>query len=144
MVTEEYSEAAVEVLGIIDALEEEEQSKIPKEIIEFLEKNKSETYCPDIDYFDNIETLNLKEKTRQILAGIYLDYLCNEEEREEYTKKLKENEIKYQEELKQIYNTDNLFNNKKNNDNQTTELIIKKETLFNKIIKGIKRLFKIK
>ena len=40
MVTKEYREAAVEVLGILNELNDYEFNKIPSKIIEFLEKNK--------------------------------------------------------------------------------------------------------
>ena len=144
MVTVEYSEAAVEVLGIIETLEEEEKNKIPEEIINFLEENKSKEYNPDIDYYADVEDLKLKEKTKQILAGIYRDYLCNEEEKQEYIKKLRENEIEYQEKLRKEYNTDNLFkkNNQENNKETTMSLVVKKENLFSRIINKIKNFFK--
>ena len=44
MINTEYREALVEVLEIINHLEEDEKSKIPSEIVEFYEKNKSKTY----------------------------------------------------------------------------------------------------
>ena len=44
MLSSEYCEAAVEVLGILNELEESEFNKIPKKIIEFLENNKSKSY----------------------------------------------------------------------------------------------------
>ena len=59
MVSVEYSEAAVEVLGILEYLEDIDKNKIPNEIIEFLENNKSNTYNPEINYWDEIENLNL-------------------------------------------------------------------------------------
>jgi len=89
MVNLEYSEAIVEVLGILQYLEEEEKSKIPNEIFEYFEKNKSKTYNPNIKYEEDINNLKIKEKTRQILAGLYLDYLCPEEEKKEYGKRFR-------------------------------------------------------
>ena len=74
MVNNEYKEAAVEVLGILNELEENEFNKIPNKIIEFLENNKSNTYNPTIDFSGNVNEMQLKDKTREILAGIYLDY----------------------------------------------------------------------
>ena len=87
MVEAEYSEATVEVLAILDFLEDEDKKKIPNEIIEFLEKNKSKTYNPNIKYEENIDDLKLKKKTKQILAGIYLDYLCDDKEKKNLLKK---------------------------------------------------------
>ena len=50
MINTEYREALVEVLEIINHLEEDEKSKIPSEIVEFYEKNKSKTYIPNINF----------------------------------------------------------------------------------------------
>lgn len=144
MVSVEYSEAAVEVLGILEYLEEIDKNKIPKEIIEFLERNKSNTYNPEINYWDNVENLNLKQKTRQILAGIYIDYLSSEDEKKEYINKLKQNEIKNQEILKEKYNVDDIFKKKEIVKNQSVELtVLKEEKWFVKIINKIKEIFKI-
>lgn len=145
MVSVEYSEAAVEVLGILEYLQDSDKNKIPKQIIEFLEKNKSNTYNPKINYWDDVENLNLKQKTRQILAGIYIDYLSSEDEKKEYINKLKQNEIKNQEILKEKYNVDDIFKKKEIPKEQVVELtIVKEEKWFMKIINKIKEIFKIK
>lgn len=144
MVSVEYSEAAVEVLGILEYLEDIDKNKIPNEIIEFLENNKSNTYNPEINYWDEIENLNLKQKTRQILAGIYIDYLSSEEEKKEYINKLKQNEIKNQEILKEKYNIDDIFKKNEISKEQVVELtIVKEEKWFIKIINRIKEIFKL-
>ena len=54
MINTEYREALVEVLEIINHLEEDEKSKIPSEIVEFYEKNKSKTYIPNINIEEGI------------------------------------------------------------------------------------------
>ena len=145
MISVEYSEAAVEVLGILEYLKDSDKNKIPKEIIEFFEKNKSETYKPDIDYWDDVYNLDLKLKTRQILAGIYIDYLASEEEKKECINKLKQNEIKNQEVLKEKYNVDDIFKKNTNSKENVVELtIVKEEKWFIKIINRIKEIFKIK
>lgn len=82
MINTEYREALVEVLEIINHLEEDEKSKIPSEIVEFYEKNKSKTYIPNINFEEeDISKYNIKNKTREILAGIYIDYLCDDEKK---------------------------------------------------------------
>ncbi|MBP3708571.1 MAG: hypothetical protein J6J36_08280 [Clostridia bacterium] len=105
MVTKEYSEALVEVLEIINCLDENERKKIPDEIIKFYEENKSTTYKPILNLnSDNISNAILKNKTREILAGIYIDYLCdNEDQKNEYIKELHKTEYGYEEEKKTEY-----------------------------------------
>ena len=121
MVSTSYSEAATEVLAILDHTEIEAVEKIPKKFIEFLKKNSSKTYNPDFDYTKTIKELDLKPKTHALLGMIYLKYWANEEEKIAFTKRAKENEIKYQEELRKKYNTDNLFKQNVNEKVQSQE-----------------------
>ena len=79
---------------------------------------------------------------------MYENYWCPEEEKQDLQKKFYENEQKYQEELRQKYNPDNIFSKKNKNiieieDNQT-QLIEYKETIFRRILNKIKALFNIK
>lgn len=144
MVSKEYSEAAVEVLGILGELDEYEFNKIPNKIIEFLENNKSDTYNPDIDYSGNIKNMKIKEKTREILAGIYLDYLCPESRKETYINYIRKNENKYQEQSKEKYSVDNLFVNENNFEEiQASEALVvqEQEGFFKNIINKIKKVF---
>ena len=150
MVSVEYSEAVVEVLGILDCLEENDRNKIPNNVLDFFEKNKSETYRPNIDYTADLKDLKLKDKTREIIAGLYIDYLCEEDEKEEYIEKLNQNEIKYQEKLKEKYNPDNIFKRTNNQEESNKEisgsntaLIEYKESLLNKIKRYILKLLHI-
>ena len=133
MVNNEYKEAAVEVLGILNELEENEFNKIPNKIIEFLENNKSNTYNPTIDFSGNVNEMQLKDKTREILAGIYLDYLCKEDEKEKIIKNIRKNEFEYQEEIRKQYNADNLFKPKieeASNKSKEVSMINYKESFF--------------
>lgn len=140
MVTVEYKEAVVEVLGLINEMEETEKSKIPNEIIQFFEENKSETYKPDINYSDDIRKLKLKEKTKEILAGLYIDYFCDEDKKQGYINKIRMNDIKRQEMLKQKYDVDDMFNNRVKQNSLIVQT--KKERIFAKFIKKIKEVLK--
>ncbi len=148
MVSVAYSEAAVEVLEILKHTREEDVKKIPRKFIEFLEKNKSKTYIANLDYTKTISEMKLKSKTQALLGLIYLKYWADEEERVAFEKRVKENEIKYQEKLRQKYNIDNLFNNKKTavypeNIKEETQLqVLQKETLLQRIINKIKSIFR--
>lgn len=145
MAETDYNEALVEVLEILNFLEDEDRKKIPDDLIKFFEENKSKTYVANITYEEDINKLNLKDKTRQILAGLYLDYLCTDEnEKNEYKKVLRNQKYKYEENLKENYSGNNLFENDKStpvsSDKQLT--VIKKENIFAKIWNKLKSLFK--
>ena len=147
MVKTAYSEAATEVLEILDNTEEEAVNKIPKKFIKFLKDNSSKTYKPNFDKTKTIKELNLKPKTQALLGLIYLKCWANEEQKLEFTKRVKEKEKNYQKEISQKYNTDNLFKSKsmtKQEDiiQQTSLIEIKKETFIQKIINKIKGIFR--
>ena len=151
MINTEYREALVEVLEIINHLEEDEKSKIPSEIVEFYEKNKSKTYIPNINFEEeDISKYNIKNKTREILAWIYIDYLCDDEKKKsEYIKKLRNNEYNYEEKKKKSFNQNTIFKNKqtqdlKNEQIQATKSMIKveKQGWFSKILNKIKKILK--
>ena len=150
MVSVEFSEGITETLDILKHMKEADVNKISKGFMDFLEKNKSTDYVPNLDHSKKLNEMNLKEKTKDILATIYLNYWCNDEQKADYLKLLKENEKKHQEELREKYNPDNLFNNKTttivNNEppKQNVALVEVKESILTKCIKIIKKIFHIK
>lgn len=144
MVTIEYSKAIAEVLYILENTEEEIVLKIPENVLNFLRENASNEYKPELEYRQDIRDMNLKDKTKAILAAIYRDYLASEEEREEYNKTLMENENRYQEKIRENYNRDEMFkNNQKESANiENLPAEIKQKNFFQKIIDYIKKIGK--
>ncbi len=149
MVSIEYSEAIVEVLEILEYSDDSIIEKIPKELIEFWQRNKSTTYKPKLDHDKSINEMDLKEKTKSIIAMIYLNYLCSDEEKDNINSILKDNEEKYQQKLKEKYNPENIFTkyNQKpkvaeNADTSNLAIIEHKETILKKIINLIKKKIK--
>lgn len=149
MVSVEFSEGISEILDILKHMEKAYTDKIPKKFKEFLEKNKSKTYVPHLDHSQKINEMNLKEKTKDILAVIYMNYWCTPEEKVEYVKILKENEKEYQAQLKEKYNVDNIFkqHNQRNkiesNISEEISIIQYKESILKKFINRIKNFFNI-
>ncbi len=150
MVSLEFSEGITETLDILKHMKEADVNKISKGFMDFLEKNKSTDYVPNLDHSKKLNEMDLKEKTKDILATIYLNYWCNDEQKADYLKVLKENEKKHQEELREKYNPDSLFNNKTtarvNNEppKENVALVEVKESILTKFIKIIKKIFHIK
>jgi len=139
------SQAFAEVYDIIMHLEKDLYNKIPKSFLELLEKNRDKEYKFNIDYLKDINEQYLLQDTRAILALIYRDFLCDEEQR----LKLKEqDEILLEKNKKKLYekhNTDNIFRNKANNtiSNKEISLIEKKnEKWYTKVFMFIKNLVK--
>ena len=113
MVSVSFSEAATEVLEILHNTREEDVKKIPNRFINYLEKNSSIEYKPKFDFTKSINELELKPMTKGLLGLIYLKYWSNEEQKKEFIKRITENEKKKQEIIRQKYDVNNLFKNRK-------------------------------
>ena len=112
MFSNEYGEAAVEVLDILDNTNKSDVDKIPSNFIKFLVDNASEDYKVNLDHSKLISEMNLKEKTKEILGVIYINWWCDQKDKENYTKQIKELEMKRQTEIKEKYNPNKIFENK--------------------------------
>ena len=155
MVSAEFSEGISETLDILNHMDKIYIDRIPKKFIEFLNNNKSINYTSHLDHSKKINEMNLKEKTKDILATIYMNYWCDSQSKANYSNLLKQNENNYQEELREKYNPDNIF--KKNNqaqhimqdtisnevNNDNVAMVEYKESFFKKFINKIKTMFHI-
>ena len=149
-----YANAATEVLAILENTEIEAVNKIPKKFINFLKENSSKTYKPELDFTKPISELNLQPKTQALLGIIYMKYWAKEEEKNEFMKRANENEARYQKELEEKYNVDNLFKNNETVSNENVNEVVeevkeekilqvsKKETFITRIINKIKEIFR--
>lgn len=124
MINERYSIAMSETLHYLKGINKEDVNKIPNKFMEFLKANASKNYECDFDYTKPLKELKLMDETRGLISMICLNYWCQtEEQKENFRKHLNRNEIKYQEELRKVYNPDNIFKNKSADD----EILIHKE-----------------
>ena len=144
MSTNEYSIAFSEVLDVLQHSEIEVIEKIPLEIIKKIKEKGSKEYTPKEK---NDCNFNISEKAKSILAVIYQDYLCEDDEIDELSQLFIENEAEYQEELRKKYNPDDLFKNRNESDKTSSnaenmQMIEYKESIFKKIINKIKMLFR--
>ena len=151
MFSNEYGEAAVEVLDILDNTNKSDVAKIPTSFIKFLVDNASEDYRVNLDHSKLISEMNLKEKTKEILGVIYINWWCDKKDKENYTKQIKELEIKRQEEIREKYNPNKIFENKVQEytnatkvdtvQNEAVAMIEYKESIFKKIWNKILNFF---
>lgn len=148
IVTElDYKRAFKEVLTILKYVPKEDFDKIPEDIIKTLEMNEDNSFNYKIDFSKDFEEQDVSDVAKAILANFYRDYWATEEERNQI---LKDEEIERNkaEEAKRIkYNPDNIFDNQNKsfnieNENIQTDLIVKKENFFQKIISKIKSIIK--
>ena len=111
MVTKEFAEASAEMNEILKYMPKEEVEKIPSKLREFFKEISSKDYVTNINPNIPLDKQQIKEKTKDIIALIYRNYWCSEEERKELDQKLIENDKKFEEELREKYNPDNIFKN---------------------------------
>ena len=104
MVTKEFAEASAEINEILKYLPKEEVEKIPSKLREFFKEISSKDYVTNINPNIPLDKQQIKEKTKDIIALIYRNYWCSEEERKELDQKLIENDKKFEEELREKYN----------------------------------------
>lgn len=139
IITKELSNAAVEVNSLLENVSEEVLNKIPKKFIEYLKEIESYDYYFEYDTSKTLEEQHFSEEALKLIGLIYKDYLCTENEREDYMNVLNEYNFNLEEEKREKYNPDTIFDNKKKeNKKDNTALIKYKETLFTKIINKIK------
>ena len=139
-----HSNALYQISEILKYVDDSLKNKIPEKFINYIESNKSKNYNWEIDTTLPLEQQELLQPTKEILTIIYRNYICNDNEKKELDKILNENEIKYQNELREKYNPDDIFKIKRKNEqieNETTELVVYKESFFKKILSKIKLFF---
>ena len=140
----EYANSLYQVNEILKYMAPNLKARIPKKFISYFENNKSQNYNWSIDTSLPLEKQNLLTPTKEILTLLYRDYICDDIEKIKIQKPLNENDIKYQEKLKEIYNPNNVFKNKQKNievTENTTSIATSKDSFFSKIISKIKLFF---
>ncbi|MGN1299704.1 MAG: hypothetical protein ACI4UE_06970 [Candidatus Scatovivens sp.] len=149
--TSEFMEASAEILDIFQYIPMELKNKVPDKLIRVFEKAAIKNYASIINPDKSITEQKISEKTKTILSILYLKYWANEEEKKETYKKISQNEIKYQKELREKFNPDNFWKKstiiveEKQENVQAQEIAlakIKKDTLIYRIINIIKRIFR--
>ena len=148
MVTKELSEAAVEFNCILEYTSEELKNKIPQIFLDFLKNIQSQTYKFEYDKTKKLNEQNLKSQTRGLIALVYQDYICNENEKSEYLRKAKKIIMQKEEDKRNLYNPDDIFKNRNRiipEETQTFEetrmTIVKEEKWYKKIFDLIKNFF---
>lgn len=143
--TKEQSMAYTEILEILKYMPKEEVNKIPKNVIDFYNNNRDNSYNFKIDTNKTFEEQALLEKTKVVLAILFRDYWATDEQREKIKKKeIYDLQIK-EKEKSEKYNSNELFKPKEENTNlkveETALVEYKKEGWITKFIQFMKRVF---
>jgi len=142
--------AYAEVDEIINLMDKQYQEKIPLKLRLFIAERKLKNYKVIINQNLSLKEQKLSKKALAILAVLNYKYWCNsEEEKEKLIEKYERKENKYEEELKERYNIDDLFKNRiLEQDNEIIECkqlvqYKERETFFKNIINKIKKWFRL-
>ena len=138
----EENKRLVEVECILRKLDADYINKIPKEIWDYIEKNKDKKYLFNYDENKNLNEQNLSIDTISILTYINIKYLLDEQHKKEMLKILREDMAFAEQEKAKLYTTNELFKAKQNNKQQgkqeTMLIEIKEEKWYKKVFTCIK------
>ena len=133
-----------EVYQVLNLLGNEYIDRLPKSLFNMLEEKRNINYEPKYTEGLPLNKQNIKKETLSIIALLHLNYWCeNVNEKKELSQMFKNNEDRYQDELRKKYDPDNIFKK------HIQEKIIKneislveyKESIFKRLINKIKSLF---
>lgn len=149
-----YEMAYVEVLAVLkNYLSDEELRKIPKEKIDFFERNKDKNYIFEFNKNWPIEKQNLSEKTNCILVILYRDYFADEHQKqllkqilEINDKIIGKNKNVNREELNILFekNNEKYFIDKNDKVEEKILIEVKEDKWYKKILAFLKRIIKSK
>lgn len=149
MMSDKTKKVYSEVYAFLNIVSEEDRNKIPKKLKEMIEEEREKEYTPSYTFEIPIEEQEISDEAIAMIALLHLNYWCEDEnEKERLNEIFNENEKKYQDELREKYNPDNLFKNKKYKEEQLSEeqtnsvaMVEYKETIFSKLKEWFRNLF---
>ena len=143
-----YRRALVEVEAVLNCLEHDDYCKIPKEIIDAINKNKDECYILEYDENLDFKDWSLMPETKALLYNLFKKYLATNEQKQYFVEKERLEIYQLEREKSKKYNQDDIFKNKKaqiieKKSIENISLIEYKETYFTRFKKFILKLLHI-
>lgn len=144
---QETKEIYSELYQILTLLGEEYIEKLPHNLPKLLEEKRDLEYIPQYTGKIPFNQQQVRKETLAILALIHLNYWCeDDEEKQKLLQMLNKNEQSFQEELREQYNPDEIFKDRKRTgilqEQENMALVLIKENWCKKMIKKIKDIFK--
>lgn len=127
--TYEDTYAFAEVLELLSFMDEESVSKVPKKLLNLFETHASKSYQKHLSSELPLEEQNISEKTISYLGVLCLNYWCDsEEEKQDMLTQIRQNDIRREEELREKYSYEKMFNNQKSPEVNSSENIVSEST----------------
>ena len=116
VITREDLMAYAEVDYVIKHMNERYVSKLPENLVNFFETMKDPEHEIYINPHKPLQEQGLKKYALEIIALLHIKYWCeNKERKEELLEKMRENQEKFEAQLREKFSTDNLFQQPNNN-----------------------------
>ncbi len=135
-----YDRVLIQTKEILKYFEKDLLDKIPKKLIEKLNSVDSTEYQFDFDKNKRLNDPRILKETKEFISAIFMQYCCNEEEREKLNKICIENDKK---ETKHFDAETVLKEEEKIESNNLPITVEEKVPLYKRIIIKIKKLFKM-
>ena len=147
----DYSQVLSEVYQIIEYMEPALRERIPERLINQIAEKRDKDYMFKYDTSKSLLDQDMYDESKHLISAIYINYVCDDNEKREILNIWSENDKKYEEELRKKYDVNNLFSSKTSSESEEkieeygeniTKLIEQKEKgFFSKIWDKIKALF---
>ena len=143
-----YIKAYTEVNCLLEYLPQSYIDKLPKKLIELIKEQSDKQYYISIDTNKSLLEQDFSKKTKDLIAVIKHNYWSTDEERQQLKKIFYENENKYQKELLEKYNPNDIFKKKESktdisdNIEPNLQMVEYKENIFIRLFNKIKNIFR--
>lgn len=135
-----YRNSFSEIIDILKHMKKEDVQKISPEFLEYLRKNASKTYIPNLDHSKTIKEMELSPRTKAILALIYKKYWSNMEVNK-IPKDINLNDVNIDVHVENNTVAEQIVATEAK-DETKTELMLHEESFFEKILNKIKSIFR--
>lgn len=149
---DKYLKAYKEVIEVLKFVPKESVDKIPQTMIDTFKEKMDLNYDFKVDINKSFEEQELLDETKAILANIFRDYWATPYQKERIFAKENYDRQKMEEEKKDRYNPNDIFNKKnkvdnesriKENNSNSLPIEVKKDKFYQKIIIFFKRILNI-
>lgn len=105
----DYSQVLSEVYQIIEYMEPELKEKIPEKLIKQISEKRDKDYVFKYDTNKPLLEQDMYDESKHLISALYINYICDDDEKREILNICSENDKKYEEELRKKYDVNNLF-----------------------------------
>ena len=147
MENEEYAVACTEVLEVLNYISKEDYNKVPRDVIQVLEKNKKDDIVFLYNPWKDINEQKMSETGRMMLASFFRDYWATEVQKNKIKAFQNNKRHQIEEENRKKYNTD-IFKNRnttinegQNEQAENIQLAEYKENIFRRILGFFRKMF---